>query len=263
MKLTGNTIFLTGGGSGIGLAFAKRFLERGNTVVICGRRAEVLAGVKEQLPEIHTHVCDLAEPTARQKMAEWVVSEFPDLNVLVNNAGIQRSVDLTQEGDFSRVHTEIAINLEAPIHLSRLLFPHLSQRPDPAIVNITSGLSFMPLANVPVYCATKAALHSFTLSLRRQMSEHRVEVIEVIPPAVDTDLQAPGLHTFGVNVDEFADDIFLGLERGQQEVAYGTALQASRASREQLDEIADRMNASLSWPSQTARAETASHHSSS
>jgi uncharacterized oxidoreductase len=249
MKLTGNTIFITGGGSGIGLAFAKRFLERDNTVIICGRRAEVLAEVKAEHPKINTHVCDLAEPTARENMVEWLLNEFPDLNVVVNNAGIQRSVDLTQEGDFSRVHTEIAINLEAPIHLSRLLFPHLVEQRDPAILNVTSGLSFMPLANVPVYCATKAALHSFTLSLRRQLANTSIEVIEIIPPAVNTDLQAPGLHTFGVNVNEFADDIFLGLERGQQEVAYGTALQASRGSREQLDAIFENMNASLTWAS--------------
>src|SRR5438270_855383 len=100
MKLTGNTIFITGGGSGIGLAFAKRFLERDNTVIICGRRAEVLAKVKAEHPEIHTHVCDLAEPTARENMAEWLVNEFPDLNVVVNNAGIQRSVDLTTQEDW-------------------------------------------------------------------------------------------------------------------------------------------------------------------
>ncbi|MFL6375105.1 MAG: SDR family oxidoreductase [Pyrinomonadaceae bacterium] len=259
MDLTGNTIFISGGGSGIGLAFAKRFIERGNTVIICGRRAEVLADVKQQHPEIQTHVCDLAEPSAREKMAEWLITEFPDLNIVVNNAGIQRSVDLTQEGDFSRVHTEIAINLEAPIHLSRLLYAQLAGQEKAAILNVTSGLSFMPLVNVPVYCATKAALHSFTLSLRRQLEETSVEVIEIIPPAVDTDLQAPGLHTFGVNVDEFADDIFLGLERGQQEVAYGTALQASRASREQLDAIFDRMNGSLSSPSHRAPVENVPH----
>jgi uncharacterized oxidoreductase len=252
MKLTGNTIFITGGGSGIGLAFAKRFLERDNTVIICGRRAEVLAEVKEKYPHIHTHVCDLAEPSARENMADWLIKEFPDLNVLVNNAGIQRSVDLTQEGEFSRMHTEIAINLEAPIHMSRLLFSHLASKDNAAIANVTSGLSFMPLASVPVYCATKAALHSFTLSLRRQLAGSSVEVVEIIPPAVDTDLQAPGLHTFGVNVEEFADDIFLGFERGQQEIAYGTAMQASRASREQLDETFGRMNATLNWPSHSA-----------
>jgi uncharacterized oxidoreductase len=250
MRLTGNTIFISGGGSGIGLAFVRRFLERGNTVIICGRRPEVLAEVKKQYPQLVTHVCDLAEPGARENLADWLQKEHSDLNVVINNAGIQRSVNLADEEDWSLTHNEIAINLEAPIHLARLLYPHLAGKHNAAIVNVTSGLSFMPLANVPVYCATKAGLHSFTLSLRRQLAGTGVEVIEIIPPAVDTDLQAPGLHTFGVNVDEFADEIFLGLERGQHEVAYGTALQASRASREQLDAIFDNMNASLSWPSQ-------------
>lgn len=262
MKLKDNTIFVTGGGSGMGLAFATRFLERGNKVIICGRRADVLADVKTRYPAIHTHVCDLAEPTARENMSEWLVSEYPDLNVIVNNAGIQRSVDLTRQEDWSATHQEIAINLEAPIHLTALLYPHLAGKQNAAILNVTSGLSFRPLASVPIYCATKAALHSFTLSLRRQL-EGSIEVIEIIPPAVDTDLQAPGLHTFGVNVDVFADDIFLGLERGQQEVAYGTALQASHASREQLDAIFDNMNATLSWPSQRAPSETASRPASS
>ena len=100
----------------------------------------------------------------------------------------------------------------------------------------------MPLANVPVYCATKAALHSFTLSLRHQLRDHGIEVIEIIPPAVDTDLQAPGLHTFGVNVDEFADHVFAELEKESSEIAYGTALTGSKASREELDAIFQRMN---------------------
>jgi uncharacterized oxidoreductase len=165
--------------------------------------------------------------------------------------------------DLAFNHQEIAINLEAPIHLSRLLYHRLASKENAAILNVTSGLSFMPLANVPVYCATKAAFHSFTLSLRRQLADSGVEVIEIIPPAVDTDLQAPGLHTFGVNVDVFADDIFLGLERGQQEVAYGTALQASRASRDQLDAIFDNMNSNIRWPSHSAPAETSQHPASS
>ena len=106
--------------------------------------------------------------------------------------------------------------------------PQLLAQPTAAALNVTSGLSFVPLANVPVYSATKAALHSFTLSLRHQLSDSSVEVIEVVPPAVDTDLGGPGLHTFGVNVDEFADAVFEGLENGQEEIAYGTALTSSR-----------------------------------
>jgi uncharacterized oxidoreductase len=245
MKMTGNTILVTGGASGIGLALVKRFLERGNEVIICGRREDRLAGIKEVFPEIHTRVCDVGEADRRAELAYWVVSEFPALNVLVNNAGIQRRIDLTAFEDWNETRSEIAINLEAPIHLAQLIYPHLATQQDAAILNVTSGLSFSPLANVPVYCATKAALHSFTLSLRWQLRETQIDVIEIIPPAVDTDLQAPGLHTFGVNVDEFADHVFKHLEVGDPEIAYGTALVASQASRESIDAIYDKMNRSF------------------
>jgi uncharacterized oxidoreductase len=124
-----------------------------------------------------------------------------------------------------------------------LLAPHLARRANPAIVNVTSGLAFVPLASTPVYCASKAALHSFTLTLRRQLAETPIQVIEIIPPAVDTDLGGPGLHTFGVPVDEFADVVMTRLAAGDLEIAYGFAEQASRASRPELEAIFTRMNA--------------------
>jgi uncharacterized oxidoreductase len=127
-----------------------------------------------------------------------------------------------------------------------LFYSRLVQQDSPAILNITSGLSFVPLADVPVYCATKAAMHSFTLSLRWQLKESGVEVIEIVPPAVDTDLQAPGLHKFGVNVEEFADAVFKGLGAGESEIAYGTGEGASQASRKQLDNIFQKMNQGFS-----------------
>jgi len=160
----------------------------------------------------------------------------------VNNAGIQRRVRLSDDEDWNETHTELAINLEAPIHLSRLFIPHLLKKPRAAIANVTSGLSFVPLASVPIYCATKAALHSFTLSLRHQLAGTSIEVIEIIPPAVDTDLGGPGLHTFGVPLDEFADGAWAGLERGEIEIPFGFAAQASRASRAELDQTFARMN---------------------
>jgi uncharacterized oxidoreductase len=175
-------------------------------------------------------------------LRDWAVREFPGLNVLVNNAGIQVHASLHETAHWEEFRDEIAINLLAPIHLSMLFFPHLRARERAAIVNVTSGLAFAPLARTPVYAATKAALHSFTLSLRRQLEGTGVEVVEVIPPAVDTDLGGPGLHTFGVKVDEFLDGVIPRLENGEREVAYGFAQQSSRASREELDALADRMN---------------------
>lgn len=245
MKLSGNTILITGGASGIGLALALRFLQRGNEVIICGRRVDKLREAKEANPGIHTHVADVATPEGRIELADWAVSEFPSLNVLVNNAGIQRRVNLTASEDWEQTRAEITTNLDAPIHLTQLFYPHLVAQDEGAILNVTSGLSFVPLANVPIYCATKAALHSFTISLRWQLKETPIEVIEVIPPAVDTDLQAPGLHTFGVSVDEFADAVFQCLEQGQQEIAYGTAGSACRASRDELDGIFEHINKTM------------------
>jgi uncharacterized oxidoreductase len=245
MNISGNTILITGGASGIGLALAKRFLGRENTVIICGRREERLSEVRQEFPAIHTRVVDVSDPISRNELAGWVTWEFPDVNVLVNNAGIQRRIDLTTPEDWSKTRSEIETNLDAPIHLTQLFYRHFASKTSAAIVNVTSGLSFVPLASVPVYCATKAALHSFTLSLRWQLKETGVEIIEFIPPAVDTDLQAPGLHTFGVNVDEFGDHVFDELESGSIEIAYGTAKTASQASRETLDAIYQNMNSSF------------------
>lgn len=242
MNLSGSTILITGGASGIGYAFAERFLAAGSEVVICGRREDKLNEARAKYPQIHTRVCDVSQASERMALFEWATGEFPALNVLVNNAGIQRRVNLAESEDWERTRREIAVNLDAPVHLSRLFIAHLAERENPAILNVTSGLSFVPLANVPVYCATKAALHSFTMSLRYQLRETPVEVVEIIPPAVDTDLGGVGLHTFGVNLDEFADFVFEGLKQNKPEIAYGTAEKSSRASREELDQIFEAMN---------------------
>jgi uncharacterized oxidoreductase len=242
MNLDSNTILITGGASGIGLAMAERFLAAGSKVILCGRREDKLHEAREKHPEFVIRVCDVEQPAQRMALFEWAVREFPGLNVLVNNAGIQRRVQLASAEDWEQTRHEIAINLDAPIHLSRLFIPHLAKQKQPAILNVTSGLSFVPLTTVPVYCATKAALHSFTLSLRHQLAGTGIQVIEVIPPAVNTDLGGPGLHTFGVPVDEFADSVFQRLAAGELEIAYGFAQQSSRASRQELEAIFARMN---------------------
>jgi uncharacterized oxidoreductase len=242
MDLSNNTVLVTGGATGIGLALAERFLKAGSDVIICGRRAEKLREARATHPDFKTHVADVSAAPGREALAAWVVREFPQTNVLVNNAGIQRRVRLADSEAWEDTHQEIAANLEGPIHLSRLFIPHLLKRERAAIINVTSGLSFSPLAAVPVYCATKAALHSYTLSLRQQLKDTPIRVVEVIPPAVDTDLGGPGLHTFGANVNEFADDVMGKIQAGASEAAYGFAEQASRASRVELDAIFQRMN---------------------
>ncbi|GAB3893778.1 SDR family oxidoreductase [Larkinella knui] len=243
MNLSKNTVLVTGGASGIGLALAERFLTAGSEVIICGRNEDKLREAQQKHPGLHYHVGDLAQESERLALVDRLRSEFPTLNVVVHNAGIQQRLSLTQPPkDWSTYQQEIAINLEAPIHLTVLLIPDLSRQANSAFITVSSGLAFAPLAMVPVYCATKAALHSFTQSLRHQLATTSIRVIEVIPPAVNTDLGGPGLHTFGVPVDEFADAVMHRLEQGDLEIGYGTSEKNRKASRQELDEQFNRMN---------------------
>lgn len=243
MNFSNNTVLITGGASGIGLSLASHFIQKGSTVIICGRNKNKLDEAKGKHPQITTYVCDVAKAEERISMFNWLSQEFPRLNILVNNAGIQRrGLQLRQEQAWETLTEEITINLEAPIHLSMLFIPQLIKQEQPAIINVTSGLAFTPLVIAPIYSATKAALHSFTLSLREQLMDTPIAVLEIIPPAVNTDLGGKGLHTFGVDVNEFTDAIVKQLESGQLEAAYGLAAESSQASREQLDLIFKRLN---------------------
>lgn len=242
MDISASTVLITGGASGIGWALAQRFLKAGSQVIICGRRIDKLQEAQEQYPQLHIRQCDLEQASERVALRDWVRSDFPQVNVLLNNAGIQRRVQLTNEEDWSQAQPEIAINLEAPIHLSTLFVAHLLQQPNPAIINVTSGLAFAPAAFVPIYSATKAALHSFTLSLRHQLATTPIEVIELVPPAVNTDLGGTGLHTFGVPLDDFADAMMQSLEAGSLETGYGTSETRRLASRQELDDYFKQMN---------------------
>ncbi|QSF45313.1 SDR family oxidoreductase [Paenibacillus tianjinensis] len=244
MKLTGNTILITGGSAGIGLAFAERFIRAGNQVIVCGRREEVLQKAKEQLPGLITRVVDLNVESERIALFDWVTGFYPDVNVLVNNAGTQQRFNVLKadaRDNWSYFNQEITTNLDAPFHLSLLFAPFLAKKEAAAIINVTSGLAFTPFAIAPIYSATKAALHSFTMSLRHQLSGTSVEVIEVAPPAVNTDLGGAGLHTHGEPLDAFADGIFKGLEEGKQEIGYGTSVDRLRMSRDQVDEYTANM----------------------
>ncbi|MBV6715572.1 SDR family oxidoreductase [Paenibacillus chitinolyticus] len=244
MKMSGNTILITGGGSGIGLAFAERFIQAENQVLICGRRENVLQKAKEQFPGIITRTCDLTIESERIALFDWVIANYPEVNVLVNNAGILQHFNVLKvdaKYNWSRFSEEITANLEAPIHLSMLFAPFFAEKGEAAMINVTSGLAFTPLAVTPIYSATKAALHSFTMSLRHQLSATSIEVIEVAPPAVDTDLSASWLRTHIEPLDAFADGIFKGLEEGKTEIGYSTSADRLRMSRDQVDEYAEKM----------------------
>jgi uncharacterized oxidoreductase len=246
MNLSQNTILLTGGATGIGKALAQRFAEAGSQVIICGRRADKLQAAQQQVPGLHYYECDLALASDRAELARRVTADFPALNVLLNNAGIQNSFQLadlpTDLAAWEQQRQEIAINLEAPIHLATLLLPHLRQQREPAIINVSSGLAFAPMAAAPIYSATKAALHSFTLSLRQQLASTGVRVLELVPPAVNTDLGGAGLHTWAVPVDEFADSIMARLAAGEEEIGFGTSESIRQASRAELDARFKQMN---------------------
>lgn len=243
MRTSNNTVLITGGASGIGLALARRFVTAGSTVIVCGRREAKLREAKDSEGRLQTLVADVSTSAGRAALVESALRDFPALNVLLNNAGIQRRIRLADQEPWDVTREELAINLDAPIHLTRLLLPHLMSKPDAAIINISSGLAFAPLARTPVYSATKAALHSFTLSLRHQLKDTPVKVIEIAPPAVDTDLGGPGLHTFGVDVDEFADAAFARLAGEELEIGYGFGENARTASRAELDQLFSRINA--------------------
>ena len=240
MQTTGNTILITGGGTGIGLAFAKRFVARGNHVIICGRRAESLATAKSETTGLETIQCDVSTEANRIAFADEVVAKFPKLNVLVNNAGIgNRHAPVPQPQDWASHRRELAINLEAPMHLSFLLASHLAKSPFGAIINVSSGLGIVPMAAASTYCLSKAALHSFSLTLRYQLKTTSLDVVEIIPPSVNSG--APGTQK-GVDLNVFADSIFDRLEKGENEIGYGTSEMRRLASRPERDAYFEQLN---------------------
>lgn len=207
MKQTGNTILITGGGSGIGEALAHRFHDLGNTVIVAGRRQDALDRAAEGRPNLHTLALDVESAAGVADFAQRLLAAHPAVNVLVNNAGIMRSERLDGARDLADTEATIATNVLGPIRLTNALIDHLARQADAAIVNVTSGLAFVPLVSAPTYSATKAFMHSYTVSLRHALSG-RVEVIELAPPAVQTSL-TPGQETRAgyQPLDDFADEV--------------------------------------------------------
>jgi uncharacterized oxidoreductase len=248
MKLSGNTVLITGGATGIGFAMAEAFLKAGSEVVICGRREARLLEAQKKHPALHTRTCDVASTSDCRALAQWAGAAFKELNILVNNAGVQRDIDLTKGVDmFLGGESEIRINLEAPIVLSALFVPLLVGKSNPAIINVSSGLGFIPAARMPVYSATKAGVHAFSMALRHQLSKVGIKVFEVVPPAVDTELNPEGRAQRGnfkadLTPEVFAAAAMKGLEADEIEIGYGMSAGALRASRAELDESFRRMN---------------------
>ena len=205
MKPTGNTVLITGGGSGIGEALAHRLHDRGNRVIVAGRRQEALERAIAGRENMHALTLDVESAQGVADFAERLLAAHPTVNVLFNNAGIMRFEALDQTRDLSDAEATITTNLLGPIRLTNALIDHLVGQPDAAIVNVTSGLAFVPLFTTPTYNATKAAIHSYTIAMR-EVLKGKVEVIELAPPAVQTSLtpgqeSRPGYQP----LDEFAD----------------------------------------------------------
>lgn len=207
MKLDGNTILITGGGSGIGEALAHRFHDLGNTVIIAGRRLGTLGRSIAGRPNMAAMQLDVEDPAGVAAFVRRVVADHPALNMLINCAGIMRFEEACHARDLRDAEATVAANLLGPIRMIDGLVDHLSERPGSAIVNVSSGLAFVPLVATPTYNATKAAIHSYTIALREAL-KGRVEVLELVPPAVQTELTPGQSHRNGyMPLDAFIDEV--------------------------------------------------------
>ncbi len=237
MRLTQNTILITGGTSGIGFEMAQQLLQLGNTVIITGRDGAKLAKAQKLLPKAHTISSDVSDVKAIQNLYDRVTKEFPEMNILINNAGIMKSINLhTDDGKIEDLTEEITTNLMGPMRMTKQFLPHLKKKSQAAIMNVSSGLAFVPLPMSPVYCATKAGLHSFTLSLRVQLKKTNIKVFELAPPATQTELLSDwdpqdmkGISV--MKVEQMVTAAVKGMQNDQFEIRPGQANQLKMMSR--------------------------------
>ncbi|OIN59574.1 SDR family oxidoreductase [Arsenicibacter rosenii] len=223
MKTTGNTVLITGGSSGIGLALAKRLSALHNKVIITGRDASKLAQAQELIPEVITFTGDLTSSEAMDELVHFIGQQHPDLTVLINNAAVQYNYHFTGEPDLlNKIDYETAANLTAPARLTGLLLPLLLKNKPAAVVNVSSGLFMAPKQSAAVYCATKAALHSFTQTLRYQLEHTGVSVFEIIPPLVDTAMTT-GRGKAKLPPDQLADEFLRSFAADRFECYIGKA----------------------------------------
>ncbi len=227
MKLTGRTILITGGTSGIGMELARQMLDRGNTVIVTGRDAARLEAVRRELPGVHAIESDVSDPAAIRALSAEVAGRFPEMSVLINNAGIMRNLKLREGRGLEDVAREIETNLSGPVRMVQQFLPQLMSRPEGGMIaNVTSGLAFVPFPASPVYSATKAAMHAYTRSLRAQMKGSAVRVVELAPPGVETPLfrtefaeEMKGQKAMDVRV--LARKAIAGIEAGKTEIRPG------------------------------------------
>ncbi len=244
MEISGNVVAITGGATGIGFALAQRFASLGNRVLICGRRDYKLREAAARLPRVSSLRCDISKSDDREALCK-AASDL-GVNVLVNNAGIQRSIDMKMGLDsMLEGEDEIETNLRAQVRLTASFIPLLMERESPEIVNVSSGLAIVPLARFPLYCATKAAMHSFSMSLRQQLSSTKIKVFELLPPTVhDTELKGKPVEKgeWSLSVAEVADAAIAAIASDKYEIPMGSIARWMEASREEREEIFNDMN---------------------
>jgi uncharacterized oxidoreductase len=247
MKIEGNTVLITGGATGIGFALAKAFIENDNEVIICGRRKDKLKEAKYNLPKLYTIECDISKEYSREMLYKEITSNFKDTNILINNAGIHKIIDFKKGmiGLFTSSEDEIDINLKAPIYLTSYFIPNFMKKNESAIINVSSGLAFVPLASMPIYCATKAALHSLSVSLRYQLKDTAIKVFEVIPPIVDTDFYKEDrdkIKNRSIPPTAVAEETLKALEKDEYEIPIGVAKSLRLVNTDNFEQIFQERN---------------------
>jgi uncharacterized oxidoreductase len=223
MKLTGNTVFITGGGSGIGRALAQAFHQRGNKVIISGRRKTNLAATIEANPGMDSIELDIADPASIRRVSAELISKYPNLNVLINNAGIMQIDDVAGDVNDELIASTIATNLLGPIRLTGALVEHLKKQESAAVLNVSSVLGFVPMAMAAAYSSTKAALHSYSQSLRFKLRNTKVRVLEIIPPWVRTELLNSSEESRAMPLDEFLQETMEALGTDADEIMVARA----------------------------------------
>lgn len=237
MNISNNTILITGGTTGIGFELAKQLIGYNNTVLITGRDRTKLERASKELPAVQGFQSDVTDPKAIANLFERIKKDFPQLNILINNAGIMRTLNLHESNrSLEDMTLEIETNLNGPMRMIKQFLPHLKTKPSAAIMNVTSGLAFVPLPSSPVYCATKAGLHSFTLSLRVQLKNTKVKVFELAPPATQTELlvdfSSEDMKGVAImKVEDLASAAVKGLKNNLLEIRPGQSNQLKIMSR--------------------------------
>lgn len=251
MDIKNSTILITGGTSGIGLEMTKQLLAHGAAdLIITGRDADKLVQIRKELPQIHTFQSDVSKPEDVRKLYTLVTEQFPNLNIIINNAGIMRNLDLRDHSlSLENITSEIDINLVGTMRMVHQFLPHLLNRPSAAIVNISSGLAFIPFPVSPMYSAAKAGVHAYTQVLRLQLKATSVKVIELAPPATDTSLGDPfvGLVDSSVNMktDKLVRLAIRGILNGTSEIKPGLAQVLKAMSRIAPNTMLKMINSSI------------------